>query len=173
MIVQELPSEPESFIHLDMVFTFLDKNKCMIYEPLITKANDYKTIHISLENGNVKIQEEINILSALEKLNFELEPIVCGGTDNWNQQREQWHSGANFFAIEPGKIIGYERNHHTIEQLNKNGFEILKADDIIRGEKSIDNYKKCVITIAGSELSRGGGGARCMTMPIAREDIKW
>ncbi len=174
IIVQELPLSPESFIHLDMVFTFLDKNKCMIYEPIITRPNKYQTVLISVDNGKVKISEKTNLLTATKELGFDLEPIYCGGTeDSWIQQREQWHSGANFFAFAPGKVIGYERNVYTIEALSKHGFEVLKAEEIINDKVHPDNYDKCVVTIAGSELSRGGGGARCMTMPINRENIEW
>lgn len=174
IIVQELPYTPESFIHLDMVFTFLDKDKCMIYEPVITTPNRFQTVHISVENGKVKIEEQENMLVALNNLGFNLDPIVCGGTlDLWNQQREQWHSGANFFAVAPGKVIGYERNVHTVEELNKNGFEVLKAKDVINDKVNVDDYQRCVVTIEGSELSRGGGGARCMTMPVHRENVEW
>lgn len=174
IIVQELPKEPESFIHLDMVFTFLDKDKCMIYEPIITRPNRYQTVLISSDNGNVKIREQENILTALAGLGFDLKPYICGGTsDPWSQQREQWHSGANFFAFAPGKVMGYERNIYTVEELSKGGFEIIRAKDIIRGEKHPDDYETCLVTIEGSELSRGGGGARCMTMPISRENVNW
>ncbi|NQU53485.1 MAG: arginine deiminase [Bacteroidetes bacterium] len=175
IIVQELPSTPESFIHLDMVFTFLNTDSCMVYEPVIYKMNRLRTIHIQLDNKKVtKIEEVPNIPAALKTLGIDLKPINCGGNnDSWIQEREQWHSGANFFAFEPGKIIGYARNNHTIEALNNNGYEIINATDVINGKVLLDDYKKCVVQIAGSELARGGGGARCMTMPIRRAEVDW
>jgi len=109
-----------------------------------------------------------------KKLGIDLEPVNCGGDNHlYYQEREQWQSGANFFALEPGKVMGYERNVHTIEAMNRHGFEIVKATDVIRGKISLDDYKKVVVTIKGNELSRGGGGARCMTMPVARENVEW
>jgi len=175
IIVQELPYKPESFIHLDMVFTFLDMDTCMVYEPLILQTNRFQTIHIKIENGKVtSIKEEENMLKSLKDLGMDLKPVYCGGKkDPWIQEREQWHSGANFFAVGPGKVIGYERNAYTMEEMSNNGFEILKANDIIKGKIDIKNYKKYVIALEGSELPRGGGGARCMTMPIKRKPIKW
>jgi arginine deiminase len=175
IIVQELPSTPESFIHLDMVFTFLNTDSCMIYEPLLTKMNRLRTIHIEIENRKVtKIQEEPNILKALLKAGIDLKPVYCGGrNDSWIQEREQWHSGANFFAFAPGKVIGYERNSHTINELSNNGFEVLKSGDVVEGKVSVDDYRKCVVLIPGSELARGGGGARCMTMPVRRGEVDW
>ena len=175
IIVQELPSSPESFIHLDMVFTFLDVDSCMVYEPVITKFNRLRTIHIHIENHKVvKIEEKPDILSALKKLGVDMKPVACGSrSDLWVQEREQWHSGANFFAFAPGKVIGYERNTHTIDELNKNGFEVLKAVDIIEGKANVEDYKRCVVLIAGSELARGGGGARCMTMPFRRSPVNY
>jgi len=175
IIVQELPTTPESFIHLDMVFTFLNTDSCMIYEPVVTKMSRLRTIHIQIEHGKVtKIGESPNILVALQKVGIDLKPIFCGGkTDSWTQEREQWHSGANFFAFAPGKVIGYERNSYTIDELSNNGFEVLKASDVIEGKISVDNYKKCIVLIAGSELARGGGGARCMTMPVRRGEVNW
>lgn len=175
ILVQELPDLPESFIHLDMVFTFLDRDACMVYEPLILGTNRFHTIHIQVENGEVtKISEEKNLTKALRKLGIDMQPIFCGGAkDLWSQEREQWHSGANFFAIAPGQIIGYERNVYTIDELNKQGFEVIKAQEIIDGKAEIPAGRKCVVTIAGSELARGGGGARCMTMPFRRKAVDW
>jgi len=174
IIVQELPDSPESFIHLDMVFTFLDKNYCMIYEPVILSSNQLRTIHITIENGKTIINTQKNILTALNKLGIEIKPILCGGdNDIWTQKREQWHSGTNFFAMAPGKLMGYVRNEHTLEELYKVGYAILSASDVITGKINVKNYDKYVITIFGSELARGGGGARCMTMPIKRKSVHW
>lgn len=174
IIVQELPDTPESFIHLDMVFTLLDYNKCMVYEPIILENNKYQTVHITIDNNKVDIKAVDNMLVALKSLGMDLEPVVCGGTkDIWNQEREQWHSGANFFAFAPGKVMGYARNIYTMEQMNKHGFEILRAKDVINNIVDINNYSKCVVTIDGSELPRGGGGARCMTMPVRRQSVNW
>jgi arginine deiminase len=171
LIIQELPSTPESFIHLDMTFTFLSSNECMVYEPLILKPNKYQTVHISIEGGRVTgITNENNILDCLENLGIEMKPIFCGGkNDQWIQEREQWHSGANFFAFAPGKVLGYERNVYTMEEMNKNGYAIIKARDVIKDKVNPFDYEKCVVVIEGSELARGGGGARCMTMPVKRE----
>ncbi|WP_372950233.1 arginine deiminase family protein [Mariniphaga sp.] len=174
IVVQELPSTPESFIHLDMVFTCLNTDACMVYEPVVYGLSRYKTISIRIDNGKVQINEQPNIPEALKKLGIDLKPITCGGKkDPWTQEREQWHSGANFFAFAPGKIIGYERNVNTLEELNKNGFEIIRALDVIKGKVNVNDYQKCAVTIAGSELARGGGGARCMTMPVRRAEVKW
>lgn len=172
IIVQQLPHTPESFIHLDMVFTLLDRDKCMAYAPLILNPGAYQTVHIKIQHGKLQsIRSEKNLLTALKKLGMELEPVLCGGTDDWNQEREQWHSGANFFAVGPGKVLGYARNNYTMEAMNNAGFEIIKANDVIADRVKLSDYEKYVITIAGSELPRGGGGARCMTMPINRSAL--
>lgn len=175
VIVQELPSSPESFIHLDMVFTILDVDTCMVYKPIILESNKHHTIKITIEGGRVtRIAEYTNILEALKTLGIELKPVSCGGDeDSWIQEREQWHSGANFLAFEPGKVIGYARNSNTVEELHKNGFEVLAAGEIIKGKVNPSDFNKCVITIEGSELARGGGGARCMTMPVRRAGVRW
>lgn len=176
VLVQQLPSHPESFIHLDMVFTLMDIDKCMVFKPLIMDSNQYQTVHIIIDDGRVTAIKPVrNLLTALSTLGMDLEPVICGGDDDWDQEREQWHSGANFFAFAPGKVLSYARNVHTLEKLDKEGFEIVSASDFISGNKDeilMDN-RRCVITIDGSELPRGGGGARCMTMPLSRKKVNW
>lgn len=176
IIVQQLPFEPESFIHLDMVYTFLDRDRCMMYEPMLRKTAEFagkSTTRIEIDNGHVKYHDCKNMLEALKQVGLDMEPVFCGGDDLWMQQREQWHSGANFFALAPGKVIGYRRNSHTIEALDKAGFAVLKAEDVAEGRVNIDDYNRCVVTFAASELPRAGGGARCMTMPVNREEVDW
>ncbi|MCF0166442.1 MAG: arginine deiminase [Bacteroidales bacterium] len=175
VIVQQLPSNPESFIHLDMVFTMLDRNQAMVYEPLIMGGGKYKTIHIVVENGKVaKISYEPNILAALRGAGMDIEPVSCGGRDDsWMQAREQWHSGANCFAFAPGKVLTYQRNAHTIGELVKKGYACVSAWDVIEGKADLKAEGRMVVTIEGSELPRGGGGARCMTMPLCRESVNW
>jgi arginine deiminase len=171
ILVQELPSSPESFIHLDMVFTILDRDSCMVFEPLILKSNKYRTIQIDIDNGKVdSIHQVENLLKALSSLGMDLKPSYCGGKkDIMVQEREQWHSGANFFAVGPGKLIGYNRNTHTLENLSKNGYEIIQARDVLEEKKNLSSISRFVLTIDGAELSRGGGGVRCMTMPFKRK----
>ncbi len=175
ILVQELPLTPESFIHLDMVFTLLDRDICMIYEPVVMKMNKYQTVHIYAEGGQVKFIREVeNLPQALRRLGMDMQPVICGGEhDSWLQEREQWHSGANFFALGPGKLVSYARNLHTLQALNKQGFEIIKASDILKGRIQHPESGRFVITIDGSELPRGGGGARCMTMPVSRKLVDW
>ena len=175
IIVQELPYTPESFIHLDMVFPLLDRNQCMVYEPLILQPNRYLTIHIHIDNGKVKsIREVENIPAILKELGMEVETLYCGGRrDSMIQEREQWHSGANFFAVAPGKVVGYGRNVNPIEEMNRHGYAVIKASDVVNNKVDINSYNKYVVTIDGSELSRGGGGCRCMTMPVKRKAVEW
>lgn len=77
--------------------------------------------------------------------------IECGGGDPIAALREQWNDGANTLAIAPGEVIVYSRNPVTNKLLEENGIKIH--------------------VMSSSELSRGRGGPRCMSMPLEREDI--
>lgn len=172
ILTQELPMSPESFIHLDMVFTFLGKHQCMAFEPMLNKTGLFAgkaTTLITVDNGKITYTEVPNIVKGLERLGWDIEPVTGGGSDPWNQLREQWHSGCNFFSLGDGKVIGYRRNSHTIDALDRAGFAVLNAEDIVDGKVDMNNYDKFVAAFPGSELPRAGGGARCMTMPILRD----
>lgn len=173
ILVQELPKSPESFIHLDMVFTFLGKHQCMVFEPMLKKTGLFAgkdTTLITIENGNISYRKFPNIVKGLESLGWEIEPVIGGGSDPWVQLREQWHSGCNFFSMGDGKVLGYRRNTHTIDALDKAGFAVLNAEDIVSDKVNMADYEKFVAAFPGSELPRAGGGARCMTMPILRDN---
>ena len=114
------------------------------------------------------------VFDALHRLGMDYEPVFCGNDKGVYPDREQWHSGANFFAFAPGKIMGYGRNLHTIEALSNAGFEVVEAWDVVEGKAKVETGnedKPVVYTLESSELVRGGGGCRCMTMPLCREDL--
>ena len=172
ILVQELPKSPESFIHLDMVFTFLGQHQCTAFEPMLKKQGLFAgkdTTLITIDHGKVSYTTVPNIVEGLRRLGWDIEPVLGGGSDPWVQLREQWHSGANFFSLGDGKVLGYRRNTHTIDALEKAGFAVLNAEDIVAGKVDMNSYDKFVATFPGSELPRAGGGARCMTMPILRD----
>ena len=172
LIFQELPLEPESFIHLDMVFTMLDVDKCMVYEPVIMNSK-YKTFHITIDGQKAVGNEVSDLLAGLNAVGIDLEPIYCGNHNNDWAAREQWHSGCNFFCLAPGQFLGYGRNQHTLQALNNAGFNVVTAADVVNNKFNLASGKKCIVAFEGNELSRGGGGARCMTMPIQRMPVDW
>ncbi|MGP1514549.1 MAG: arginine deiminase [Bacteroidales bacterium] len=174
ILVQQLPQTRDSFIHLDMVFNFLDRDKCIVYEPLICqKDTSFATTIIDIDNGKISYRDCTCFMDATKKLGFDLQPISCGGDDSWIQEREQWHSGANFFCLGEGKVIGYARNTHTIDNLSRHGFEVIKAEDVVRSQVDLKTKNRFVVTFEASELPRGCGGARCMTMPVSRQRVRW
>lgn len=174
ILVQELPTYRDSFIHLDMLFTLLGPEHCMAYKPLLDSP-EYRTLHILYDpKKGVSSWYEENLVEALHGLGIGVEPIYCAGGDNLRAaMREQFHSGANFFAFAPHKVLGYDRNPKTIEALNKAGFAVLPASDVAAGKLKPSDYAKCVVTVHSAELVRGGGGARCMTLPISRKPVLW
>ncbi|MCU1347434.1 MAG: Arginine deiminase [Acidobacteria bacterium] len=174
LIVVELPRQ-RSFMHLDTVFTFISRNECLIYPPVILPGGRQaaKVTSIDLTKKAIAYTEQKSLLGALKKKGFDLEPIYCGGQRAVDQQREQWTDGANAFALAPGIVLLYERNVKTAEELDGHGYHIVYEDDLLLGRTELETWtdKKYAIQIQGNELSRARGGPRCMTMPLEREDV--
>ncbi len=167
VIVVVMPREPTA-IHLDMVFTQVDHELCVISPPHLIGPERLAVLH--RRKGQAAVKEMPNLFAALNAVDLPLEPIFCGGKDRANQEREQWGSACNFFAVRPGVVIGYDRHDVTMSEMQKAGFRLVQARRFLTGEEPVVPGQRAVIGIKGSELVRGGGGPRCMTMPIRRAD---
>jgi len=167
-IVVEIPKS-RATIHLDMIFTMVDQDLCVVFPPLITGNQKSRAFHCRFGRGEgARIVEYPDVITALSALGLDLKPVACGGEDSFHQEREQWASGANFFAFGPGRILGYKHNVYTLEALDRAGFEVLDAGQLLAGDLRLPEQGRVAVVIDGAELSRGGGGCRCMTMPLAR-----
>jgi len=159
-------------IHLDMVFTMIDRDAALVYEPAIMGSRRTPVYRIDAgRGGKLKYKEVESLLSGLAEEGMDLAPVLCGKGHRIHQQREQWLSGANSFAFAPGKILMYSCNTYTMEALSDAGFAIVPSDAFIGGKDSVDGHGRLAVTFDGIELARGGGGARCMTLPVERERI--
>ena len=156
-------------IHLDMTFTVVDRDAALVYEPVILGGQRRAVYRIEAgKGGKLRYAEEESLLAGLKGVGVDLRPVLCGKGHPIYQQREQWLSGANSFAFAPGKILVYSCNRMTAEALSDAGFAIVGSDRFIAGADSVDAYERLAVTFDGIELARGGGGARCMTLPVER-----
>ena len=146
--------QARTFMHLDTVFTQVDKNKFAIHKGCYEKLKIFRVTKDYNNEGKVKVVElDQKLEDVLESyIGLPVTLIPCGGGDTISADREQWSDGSNTVALGPGEVIAYERNDITNAALIKNGIK--------------------VHIIPSSELSRGRGGPRCMCMPLVREDIK-
>lgn len=139
-----------AYMHLDTVFTMLNYDQFTIYPRV---AEVVKVYMLTKGVNSPKITAMDSLEEALETvLNIPaVEIIKSGGGNEITAAREQWNDSTNTLAIAPGVVITYDRNEYTNDSFRKRGVE--------------------VIEIEGSELVRGRGGPRCMSMPLIREKI--
>ncbi len=138
-------------MHLDTVFTMLDRDKVTIYPKVVDHIRPI-SLRPGKKPGNFHVTVEKSLLSAVvDALQLKKITVVETGGDQYQMAREQWDDANNTLALEPGLVVSYERNTHTIAKMRQAGVE--------------------VITIPGFELGKGRGGGHCMTCPILRDPI--
>lgn len=144
-------SNSRKFMHLDTVFTMVDYDKFTIHPEI---QGNLRVYSVTYENEELKIVEEKGDLAEILAENLGVEKvhlIRCGGGNIVAAAREQWNDGSNTLTIAPGVVVVYDRNTVTNKILEEYGLRLIK--------------------IRGSELVRGRGGPRCMSMPFEREEI--
>jgi len=169
LIVVVMPRLPTA-IHLDMLFTHVDRDLCAVYPPAFIGPERLTILH--RRRGRKTVKERSDLFSALKQVRMPLNPILAGGKRRVSQEREQWASGCNFIAVRPGVVISYVRNEVTLRELEASGFSVVPSQDFLTFDDWDESHRRVVITIPGSELVRGGGGPRCMTMPIRRAELR-
>ena len=143
-------SRDRAHMHLDTVFTFLDRD-CVTIFPKVVHAITAHSLRPGEKEGELDVRREESFLDAVsDALGTPLRVIDTGG-DALQAQREQWDDGNNVVAVEPGVVIAYNRNEFTNRRMRKAGIEVLE--------------------IEGSELGRGRGGGHCMTCPVLRDPL--
>lgn len=142
-----------AYMHLDTIFTQVNVDTFLIHHNLDPQIETYEIIKDKNTNNKLLVSPlHLPLKDTLSTyMGMPITLIPCGGNDIVASDREQWNDGANTLAIAPGEVIVYERNHITNDILNQHGIK--------------------VHTMPSSELSRGRGGPRCMSMPFIRDTI--
>ena len=140
-----------AFMHLDTVFTQIDVDRYTVHPAILGPLSVYEITPGNIHDGLRirRIDDELANILAFHTGVERVKLIPCGGGDPIYAAREQWNDGSNTLCIAPGKVIVYERNDVTNAILRDKGLTVLE--------------------IPSSELSRGRGGPRCMSMPLWRD----
>jgi arginine deiminase len=173
LLVVSLPRR-RAYMHLDTLFTQADHDVCLVHAPVILPGGveQADVYEIDLADPDFAERSRGDLLSALKHHGLDLEPISCGGADPIAQQREQWTDGANTLALAPGLITLFDRNRATADELDRRGFRVLHAAELLLGKTEIDFDRpgKLCILLPSHEISRARGGPHCLVHPLIRDD---
>jgi len=180
VLVVEMPKQRSS-MHLDTVFTMVSWDTGVVYSPLLEPGGreEAKTIRLRRLGGTTAVEDlDCDLFDALAKEGHPLQSIICGGENPIHSRREQWTDGANYLALGPGVVVGYARNRYTGREMEAQGFEIMDSDSFLGtiskdfggdADALLASGRRIAVHLIGSELSRGRGGPRCLTLPLWRD----
>jgi arginine deiminase len=140
-----------SYMHLDVVFTFMDRDVVSVYPKVIESTKAY-SVRPGKKPGTLDVAAEPSFLAGVaDALDVKLKDlrVVTTGGDELEQEREQWNSGNNLVCIEPGVVIAYSKNIYSNRKYREAGIEVIEID--------------------GFEVGKGRGGGHCMTCPLLRD----
>lgn len=169
VLAVHLPPQ-RAMMHLDTVFTWLDRGLAVAYMPVFSPESPPEA-RVDIRDLSSPGQSlGADLAAVLADYGAPTELLPCGGGLARHAEREQWSDGANALCLAPGQVVLYGRNTHTLRTLNAAGFEILTPQEYVANAALYQQRgQRLVVALTGSELSRGRGGPRCLTLPLGRE----